>query len=55
MLQEATIELIPVTGTGLSNASNFSIFTNASFYNLIINRSSSTSAIQIKHPNDCFE
>ncbi len=42
-----TIELIPVTGSGLANASNYSIFTNAPIYNLTINRSSSTSAIRL--------
>ena len=42
-----TIEIIPVTGTGLANATNYSIFTNAPLNNLIINRSSSTSAVRL--------
>jgi hypothetical protein len=53
-----TVEIIPVTGTGLTNAANYSIFTNAPLNNLIINRSSSTSAVRLSNDltilNDLF-
>ena len=45
-----TLEIIPVTGSGLPDAVNYSLFTNADVGNLVINRSSSTSVVRLSTP-----
>jgi hypothetical protein len=47
---DGTLEIIPVTGSGLADAVNYSLFTNAPVANLVINRSSSTSVVRLSTP-----
>jgi hypothetical protein len=39
------LEIVPITGSVLADAVNYSIFTNAPLYNFTINRTSSTSVV----------
>ena len=43
-----TLEIMPVTGTVLADAGNYFISTTASLYNLLIDRVSSASVVQLK-------
>ncbi len=43
-----TLEIMPVTGTVLADAGNYFISTTASLYNLLIDRLSSASVVQLK-------
>ncbi len=45
-----TLEIIPVTGTALADAASFSIYSNAPLSNLIINRTSSSSTVNLSTP-----
>ncbi|MGD0754856.1 MAG: HYR domain-containing protein, partial [Bacteroidales bacterium] len=45
-----TLEIIPVTGSVLADAINYSVYTNASINNFIIDRTSSTSIVNLSTP-----